>query len=85
MGKALDEVAPGGVVHLWEHRQALTTIERLEEENARLRAYAKYVANRMQSQAMTINSKLSPVAAASMLDDLDDAATLAKIEPREWK
>ena len=83
--ETMKNVAPGGVVHLWEHRDALLTIGRLQKDNARLRKYATYLSMRMQAQAMVINEKIDPVVAASILDDLEDAASIAGIEPREWK
>lgn len=60
-------------------------IDRLREENEKLRKYAKYLATRMQDQAKIINEKVNPIVAASILDDLDDAASVAGIEPRDWE
>ena len=74
-----------GVVHLWEYRGALETIERQKTEIASLKKYAWYLSVRMQEQAKVINDKVSPIVAASIFDDLDDAATMAGIEPRTWE
>jgi len=80
-----EDIAPGGVVHLWEHRDVLKQVERLQNDNKRLRGYAKYIANRMSSHAMILNDGVSPIVAASIIDDLDDASSIYGIEPRDWK
>ena len=79
-------------VHPWEHAGALETLESVKQQNVKLRKYAMYLACRMRKQAMVINDKVThiaqlPVVAASMLDDLDDAVTVAGLDtdPRKWE
>ena len=72
------------IVHPWEHRDALKQIESQNAEIEKLKKYAKYLAGRIVSQACVINSTHSPVIAATMLDDLDDAVAVSGIDPRKW-
>ena len=74
----------GGIVHLWEHRDALKRIEMLESENRSLRSFREYLVARIKHHVLVVNEHLPNGAfiASAILDDLDDANTIAMNLPR---
>ena len=80
------------LVHPWEHEGVLEALRLSKDENAKLKAYATYIASRMREHITVINEKVThiaqlPFVAAAMLDDFDDAVTVAGLnsDPRTWK
>ena len=83
-------IAPS-IIHPWEHESALENLRVVKEENAKLKAYASYLSSRMTAHVTAVNERVTkleelPFVAAAMLDDLDDAVTVAglKSDPRTW-
>jgi hypothetical protein len=51
------------------------------EQVRRLRAYCRYLGNRMIQHAITLNES-NPIISASILDDLEDALAVSRIGER---
>jgi hypothetical protein len=86
------QMSKATVIHPWEHEGVIEALRIAKKENAKLKAYASYIANRMTAHVTAVNERVTdlkelPFVAAAMLDDLDDAVTVSGLssDPRTWK
>lgn len=73
-------MSKGTVIHPWEHNAALKRITELESETAAFQRFVGYLLPRIRAQVEVINKHIpnGPIIAASILDDIEDAHSVAK-------